>query len=147
MFDARRASVSPGRVASNPIRDSSCCVAPASRGLTLRAPLPRSAPADRAWSLPWVHSTRGASVRSAARLSRRSRTGSNAQPCGYAGYANAVPGAEAVCFDERGQVLLGRRAFDPGKGLWDLPGGLLHEDEHPLDALQREIREETALEI
>jgi 8-oxo-dGTP diphosphatase len=44
-------------------------------------------------------------------------------------------------------VLLGRRAFDPGKGLWDLPGGFLHEDEHPLDGLRREIREETTLEI
>jgi 8-oxo-dGTP diphosphatase len=67
--------------------------------------------------------------------------------CGYVGYANAVPGAEAVCFDERGRVLLGRRAFDPGAGLWDLPGGFLHEDEHPLDGLRREVREETALEI
>jgi 8-oxo-dGTP diphosphatase len=67
--------------------------------------------------------------------------------CGFVGYANAVPGAEAVCFDERGRVLLGRRAFDPAAGLWDLPGGFLHEDEHPLDALHREILEETALEI
>jgi 8-oxo-dGTP diphosphatase len=67
--------------------------------------------------------------------------------CGYVGYANAVPGAEAVCFDERGRVLLGRRAFDPGAGRWDLPGGFLHENEHPLDALRREVREETALEI
>ena len=67
--------------------------------------------------------------------------------CGYVGHANAVPGAEAVCFDERGRVLLGRRAFDPGAGRWDLPGGFLHEDEHPVDALRREIREETALEI
>jgi ADP-ribose pyrophosphatase YjhB (NUDIX family) len=67
--------------------------------------------------------------------------------CGYVGYANPVPAAEAVCFDERGRVLLGRRAFDPGAGRWDLPGGFLHEDEHPLDALRREIREETALEI
>jgi 8-oxo-dGTP diphosphatase len=67
--------------------------------------------------------------------------------CGYVGYANAVPGAEAVCFDDGGRVLLGRRAFDPGAGLWDLPGGFLHENEHPLDALRREIREETALEI
>ncbi len=67
--------------------------------------------------------------------------------CGYAAYANAVPGAEAVCFDDRGRVLLGRRAFDPGAGLWDLPGGFLHENEHPLDALRREVREETALEL
>jgi ADP-ribose pyrophosphatase YjhB (NUDIX family) len=67
--------------------------------------------------------------------------------CGYVGYANAVPGVEAVCFDERGRVLLGRRAFDPAAGRWDLPGGFLHEDEHPLDGLRREIREEAALEI
>jgi ADP-ribose pyrophosphatase YjhB (NUDIX family) len=67
--------------------------------------------------------------------------------CGYIGYANAVPGAEAVCFDERGRVLLGRRAYDPGAGLWDLPGGFLHEDELPLDALRREVREETGLEL
>src|SRR4051812_19519701 len=46
-----------------------------------------------------------------------------------------------------GSSAAGRRAFDPGKGLWDLPGGFLQEDEHPLDALHREIREETALEI
>jgi ADP-ribose pyrophosphatase YjhB (NUDIX family) len=67
--------------------------------------------------------------------------------CGYVGYANAVPGAEAVCLDARGRVLLGRRALDPGKGLWDLPGGFLHEDEHPLEGLRRELREETGLEI
>jgi 8-oxo-dGTP diphosphatase len=67
--------------------------------------------------------------------------------CGYVGYGNAVPGAEAVCFDRHGRVLLGRRASDPGAGLWDLPGGFLHEDEHPLDALRREVREETGLEI
>ena len=59
--------------------------------------------------------------------------------CGYVGYANAVPGAEAVCLDAQGRVLLGRRAHDPGAGLWDLPGGFLHEDELPLDGLRREI--------
>jgi ADP-ribose pyrophosphatase YjhB (NUDIX family) len=67
--------------------------------------------------------------------------------CGYVAYSNPIPAAEAVCFDEDGRLLLGRRAVDPGAGLWDLPGGFLDEDEHPLDALRREIREETSLEI
>jgi 8-oxo-dGTP diphosphatase len=67
--------------------------------------------------------------------------------CGYVGYANAVPGAEAVCLDADGRVLLGRRANDPGAGLWDLPGGFLHEDELPVDGLRREVREETGLEL
>jgi 8-oxo-dGTP diphosphatase len=67
--------------------------------------------------------------------------------CGFVGYANSVPAVEAVCLDADGRVLLGRRAVDPGKGLWDLPGGFLHEDELPLDGLRREVREETGLDL
>jgi NAD+ diphosphatase len=67
--------------------------------------------------------------------------------CGYVGYANSVPAVEAVCLDAEGRVLLGERALDPGAGLWDLPGGFLHEDELPIDGLRREVLEETGLEL
>jgi 8-oxo-dGTP diphosphatase len=46
-----------------------------------------------------------------------------------------------------GRILLGRRADDPGKGLWDLPGGFVDEHEHPLAALERELLEETGLVV
>ena len=49
--------------------------------------------------------------------------------------------------DERGRVLLARRAADPGAGLWDLLGGFIDEGEEPLAALRREVEEETALEV
>ncbi len=67
-------------------------------------------------------------------------------PAGHVFWANPVPGAQALV-ERDGLLLLGRRAYDPGAGLWDLPGGFVAEDEHPLDALHRELAEETGLEI
>ena len=62
-------------------------------------------------------------------------------------YAHSDPTACALVADGAGRVLLARRAHDPRRGTWDVPGGFLEEGEHPLDALRRELREETGLEI
>jgi 8-oxo-dGTP diphosphatase len=66
--------------------------------------------------------------------------------CGYVEWGSSIPGAQGLV-ERNGQLLLGRRAHDPGAGRWDLPGGFLEEGEHPLTALRRELREETGLEI
>jgi ADP-ribose pyrophosphatase YjhB (NUDIX family) len=62
-------------------------------------------------------------------------------------YANPAPTACALLVDDRGRLLLGRRAYEPCQGRWDIPGGFLEEHEHPLDCLVRELREETGLEV
>lgn len=67
-------------------------------------------------------------------------------PEGHVFWANPVPGAQALV-ERDGRLLLGRRAHDPGAGLWDLPGGFVAEGEHPLEALHRELAEETGLRI
>lgn len=47
----------------------------------------------------------------------------------------------------RGKVLLVRRGKAPMKGLWSLPGGVLRAGESLRDGVQREVREETGLQV
>jgi 8-oxo-dGTP diphosphatase len=67
--------------------------------------------------------------------------------CGLEVYANPAPTVSAVVRDDRGRILLARRAFDPGAGLWDLLGGFMDEGEEPLETLRRELLEETGLTV
>ena len=84
------------------------------------------------------------------------RCGSGSEPadgraecgaCGYIVYANPAPAVCAVCTDDTGRIMLTRRRWEPYADMWDLPGGFLHEDEHPLDGLRRELAEETGLDV
>jgi ADP-ribose pyrophosphatase YjhB (NUDIX family) len=67
--------------------------------------------------------------------------------CGSVYYAPPTPAVSALVEDAEGRVLLARRAYEPDVGKWDVLGGFLEEDEHPLDAMRRELLEETGLEV
>jgi len=54
--------------------------------------------------------------------------------------------AAGIIFDNDGHVLLLKHFFRPGSG-WGIPGGFVEAGEHPQDALRRELREETGLEL
>jgi len=57
-----------------------------------------------------------------------------------------VVGVGAVIVKD-GKVLIVKRGHEPRKGEWSLPGGRVELGETLVDALRREIREETGLEI
>lgn len=47
-----------------------------------------------------------------------------------------------------GEVLIARRKSTQYRGgLWEFPGGKLEADENPFQALQRELKEETAIHV
>lgn len=47
----------------------------------------------------------------------------------------------------RDRILMAQRGKEPLKGWWSLPGGALETGESLADAVRREVREETGLEI
>lgn len=55
--------------------------------------------------------------------------------------------ATAVVVEAEGGIVLGRRAIDPARGDWCLPGGFVNDDEGPLDAAARECMEEIGAAI
>jgi 8-oxo-dGTP diphosphatase len=60
--------------------------------------------------------------------------------------AHPVVGVGAVVVRD-GKALVIKRAHEPRKGEWSLPGGLLELGESLQDAVRREIKEETSLDI
>lgn len=53
----------------------------------------------------------------------------------------------AVIISQGDKILLARRAFEPAKGMWDLVGGFIDVDESAEDAVIRETKEETGLDV
>ncbi len=67
--------------------------------------------------------------------------------CGEWFYRNSKPCAGALVVDGQGRLLLARRAIEPFKGKWDIPGGYLEDGEHPEAGAIREVLEETGLRV
>ncbi|MDR1557061.1 MAG: NUDIX domain-containing protein [Tannerellaceae bacterium] len=67
--------------------------------------------------------------------------------CGFVYYLN--PSASVACFirNAGGELLLVRRAKEPARGTLDLPGGFADMHETAEEAVCREVKEETGLEI
>ena len=67
--------------------------------------------------------------------------------CGFTLYFNVGASVSGICLRENGDVLLLKRIHQPRKGSWTLPGGFTEPHESGLDALVREVYEETGLSV
>jgi ADP-ribose pyrophosphatase YjhB (NUDIX family) len=67
--------------------------------------------------------------------------------CDYTAYSNPSPVACVIPVDADGRLILLRRGFAPGKGLWTFPGGFVDLGESVPAAARREVDEELGLEI
>ena len=67
------------------------------------------------------------------------------QNCDYSMFENLITAVGAIIIQNQ-KLLMVKRAFEPQKDTWDLPGGFTQANEHPKESLQREVREELSVE-
>lgn len=67
--------------------------------------------------------------------------------CGFVYYFNPRAAVVAVIRDEKGRLLVARRAKEPASGTLDLPGGFTECGETAEYSLSREVLEETGINI
>lgn len=66
--------------------------------------------------------------------------------CGFTFYLNASASTAAFIINNKDELLVVRRTFEPAKGTLDLPGGFVDPGESITDGMLREIKEEIAAE-
>ncbi len=69
------------------------------------------------------------------------------QECSYSYFVNQAPTAGVLIFNDKNEVMLAKRKFDPKKGTWQSIGGFIGLDEKLEDALLREAKEEIGVDV
>lgn len=69
------------------------------------------------------------------------------EDCGFVYYFNAAAAVACIIENERGELLMCRRACEPAKGTLDIIGGFVDPEESSTQAMVREMQEETGTEI
>lgn len=67
--------------------------------------------------------------------------------CGLELFENPSSSVAAFIVNDKGELLVEKRKLDPAKGTFDLPGGFCDANENLEEAIRREVREETHLEV
>ena len=64
--------------------------------------------------------------------------------CNYTYFENLRVATGAIII-QKNQLLMVKRAINPQKGFWDIPGGFSEPDEHPEACIIREVKEELGI--
>ena len=67
--------------------------------------------------------------------------------CDFVYFMNPSAANVAFILNERGELLVEKRRNEPGKGTLDLPGGFTDANETGEEAIIREVKEETNLQV
>lgn len=83
----------------------------------------------------------------ADRLEAHGVKAQHCQSCGFTYYHNPSAAVALLVRDRRGRLLVATRGKEPAKGTLDLPGGFVDKGETGEEAAQRELYEESGLQL
>jgi ADP-ribose pyrophosphatase len=83
----------------------------------------------------------------AGKLAARSDREYQCEQCGFRHFINPISAVAVILSNREGELLLIRRARDPGRGQLGLPGGFVDPGETAEEALRREVTEEVGLTV
>ena len=67
--------------------------------------------------------------------------------CGFHFYINPLPCNGVIIENEKSEIMLVKRKFEPKKGYWDWPGGFINPNENLEESVKREIKEELDVNV
>lgn len=69
------------------------------------------------------------------------------EACDFIYYFNPSSATIAIIINDQHEIMVATRAHEPAKGTYDLPGGFVDMDETAEEAVAREVKEETGLDV
>lgn len=80
-------------------------------------------------------------------INQKGRKSIECASCGFTFYFSPASTNALIIENDKGEILLTKRKFEPRKGYWDLPGGFVELGETVEESTIREIKEELGLDI
>jgi ADP-ribose pyrophosphatase YjhB (NUDIX family) len=81
------------------------------------------------------------------KLNKKVKNYNDCKRCGFRQYLNPVPTNSVIIENNKKEILLVKRKFNPKKNYWDLPGGFVMPDENIENSTRREIKEELGITL
>ncbi|MDP8269556.1 MAG: NUDIX hydrolase [Candidatus Tenebribacter davisii] len=66
--------------------------------------------------------------------------------CGWTFYKNPIPASACVIMNDKNEIVIIKRKFEPNAGDWALPSGYVEIDQTPAECAVDEMKEETGLD-
>ena len=82
-----------------------------------------------------------------SRFEEHNEKAKKCRDCGFVYYFNSCSATVALILNSRNELLVTRRAKEPAKGTFDLPGGFIDMYETGEEGVAREVKEETGFTV